>query len=188
MKLDDTRTFNALTETPENMTVRELNQAIRDLRELLHEQTIRAQIAEATAPLKSGDKLKVVRTFYTPAKHRYGEGQVLELIKPTDEAPYGRKSALGNWVVKCPYKISVWSAIWDSVENGFLERIEMMDADYCSNDNWLPANNGTETPFITRTGHRLLYVWQPSTGNHAYLDCETDLILSDVDAQLILDK
>ena len=51
-----------------------------------------------------------------------------------------------------------------------------------TNDNWLPANNGTETPFTTRTGKRLLYVWQPSTGKHAYLDCDTDLILSDEEA------
>jgi hypothetical protein len=53
-------------------------------------------------------------------------------------------------------------------------------------DNWYPANNGIETPFITRTGHRLLYCWQPSTGNHAYLDCGTDLILSDEEAKIIL--
>lgn len=51
-----------------------------------------------------------------------------------------------------------------------------------SQGNWLPANGGTETPFRTRTGRKLLYCWQPSTGNHAYLDCETDLILSDEEA------
>ena len=48
--------------------------------------------------------------------------------------------------------------------------------------NWYPASNGTETPFNTRTGRRLLYCWQPSTGDHAYLDCGTDLILSDAEA------
>lgn len=47
---------------------------------------------------------------------------------------------------------------------------------------WVPACNGTEVPFLTRSGRRLLYCWQPSTGRHAYLDCETDLILSDADA------
>ncbi len=51
---------------------------------------------------------------------------------------------------------------------------------------WYPASSGAETPFITRTGRRLLYVWQPSTGKHAYLDCNTDLILSDEEAQLAL--
>lgn len=53
-------------------------------------------------------------------------------------------------------------------------------------NNWHPANGGTEQPFLTRTKRRLLYVWQPSTGNHAYLDCDTDLILSDEEARYAL--
>jgi hypothetical protein len=52
--------------------------------------------------------------------------------------------------------------------------------------NWYPANQGTETIFCTRTGRRLLYCYQPSTGKHAYLDCDTDLILSPEDAQSAL--
>ncbi len=55
-----------------------------------------------------------------------------------------------------------------------------------SQGNWYPACGGTEVPFVTRTGKKLLYVWQPSTGNHAYLNCETDLILSDEDARFAL--
>lgn len=51
-----------------------------------------------------------------------------------------------------------------------------------NNDNWVPAAGETETPFITRTGRRLLYCWQPSTGKHAYLDCDTDLILTNDEA------
>ena len=51
---------------------------------------------------------------------------------------------------------------------------------------WIPACGGTEVPFNTRTGRRLLYCWQPSTGNHAYLDCGTDLILSDEEASAAL--
>jgi hypothetical protein len=51
---------------------------------------------------------------------------------------------------------------------------------------WLPASGGTEEPFLTRSGRRLLYVWQPSTGDHAYLDLQTDLILSNEEAQLAL--
>ena len=50
------------------------------------------------------------------------------------------------------------------------------------NGNWIPACGGTETPFTTRTGLRLLYVYQPSTGNHAYLNCETDILLTDEEA------
>lgn len=57
---------------------------------------------------------------------------------------------------------------------------------YKQQGDWFPANNGTEQPFITRTGRKLLYVWQPRTGKHAYLDCGTDLILTDEEAQLAL--
>ena len=48
-----------------------------------------------------------------------------------------------------------------------------------ANGNWYPANGGTEKPFVSRSGRRLLYCWQPSTGKHAYLDCDTDIILDD---------
>ncbi len=54
--------------------------------------------------------------------------------------------------------------------------------------NWYPANNGSETPFLTRSGVRLLYCYQPSTGKHAYLNCDTDLILTDEEAALFLGK
>ena len=52
--------------------------------------------------------------------------------------------------------------------------------------NWVPACGGSETPFRTRSGRVLHYLWQPSTGRHAYLDCETDLILDDEEARLAL--
>jgi hypothetical protein len=48
-----------------------------------------------------------------------------------------------------------------------------------SQGNWIPACGGTETEFKTRSGFRLLYVYQPSTGNHAYLNLDTDMILYD---------
>lgn len=54
------------------------------------------------------------------------------------------------------------------------------------NGKWVPANGGTETVFFTRNRRRLLYCWQPSTGKHAYLDCDTDLILSDEEARFAL--
>jgi hypothetical protein len=52
--------------------------------------------------------------------------------------------------------------------------------------NWFPACDGTETPFRTRTGLRLLYCYQPSTGRHAYLNCDTDTILTDDEARAAL--
>ncbi len=51
---------------------------------------------------------------------------------------------------------------------------------------WVPACNQTEVPFYTRSGRRLHYVWQPSTGRHAYLDCGTDIILTDEEAAIAL--
>lgn len=48
--------------------------------------------------------------------------------------------------------------------------------------NWVPACGGTEVPFNTRTGRRLLYCFQPSTGKHAYLDLGTDIFLTDEEA------
>ena len=44
--------------------------------------------------------------------------------------------------------------------------------------NWVPACGGTERPFTMR-GYRLQYLWQPSTGRHAYLNCDTDILLTD---------
>jgi hypothetical protein len=55
-------------------------------------------------------------------------------------------------------------------------------------DDWQIACGGTETPFVSRSGKRLLYVWQPSTGNHAYLDLDRDIVLTqeEADAALML--
>ena len=50
---------------------------------------------------------------------------------------------------------------------------------YQSADVWVPANGGTETPFVSRSGRRLLYVWNPKQARHAYLDTGTDRILDD---------
>ncbi len=51
------------------------------------------------------------------------------------------------------------------------------------NGNWYPASGGTEQPFVTRTRRRLLYVFQPSTGRHAYLDLDQDVVLDDTEAR-----
>lgn len=54
------------------------------------------------------------------------------------------------------------------------------------NGNWFPACNGTEVPFTSRGGHKLLYCWQPSTGKHAYINVETDILLTDDEARATL--
>lgn len=66
-----------------------------------------------------------------------------------------------------------------------VELLEASDARKAQGS-WVPACGGTEVPFTTRTGARLLYCYQPSTGRHAYLDCGTDLILTDAEAAALL--
>jgi hypothetical protein len=51
-----------------------------------------------------------------------------------------------------------------------------------SQGDWVPANNRTEEPFKTRSGYTLLYCFQPRSGKHAYLNVETDMILTDEEA------
>ena len=55
----------------------------------------------------------------------------------------------------------------------------------CSNNRnvYVPACGGTEEPFLTRTGRELLYCYNPGLGCHAYVDCVTDFVLSQEDAQ-----
>ena len=77
------------------------------------------------------------------------------------------------------------------VLSALLNNISLMDlllATDAAKDqgDWQPANGGTEEPFVTRSGKRLLYCWQPTTGKHAYLDMDSDLILTDEEARLHL--
>ena len=51
---------------------------------------------------------------------------------------------------------------------------------------WIPACGGTEAPFTTRTGRRLLYMWNPTTGEHAYYDVGNDVFLSNDEATAAL--
>ncbi len=52
--------------------------------------------------------------------------------------------------------------------------------------NWVPACGGTEVPFMSRSGIRMQYLFQPSTGIHAYINCGTDIIMSDEEASQAL--
>lgn len=65
------------------------------------------------------------------------------------------------------------------------ERIEAVQAER-EQGNWVPACGGTETPFTSRSGHRLLYCYQPASGRHGYLNLGTDIILTDEEARIAL--
>jgi len=51
---------------------------------------------------------------------------------------------------------------------------------------WFPAGGGSEVPFVTRGGYRLLYMFQPSTRKHAHLDLDRDMFVSDEEIDAIL--
>lgn len=50
-------------------------------------------------------------------------------------------------------------------------------------DIWVPACGMSETSFISRSGRKLMYCWNKWQNKHAYLDCETDIILTDKEAE-----
>lgn len=63
------------------------------------------------------------------------------------------------------------------------ERVRQAKLD---NGAWYPACGGSEVAFTSRGGHRLLYCWQPSTGRHAYINLDTDIMLTDEEARATL--
>jgi len=71
-----------------------------------------------------------------------------------------------------------------------LSLADRLAADRAKRENspWIVAAGGKEEPFIARSGARLIYVWQPATGKHAYLNLGTDIILSDEEAEMHLNK
>lgn len=56
-----------------------------------------------------------------------------------------------------------------------------------NNGTWEPACGGTETPFRSRSGKRMQYMWQPATGRHAYLDVDADVLMTDDEAYAALE-
>jgi hypothetical protein len=51
---------------------------------------------------------------------------------------------------------------------------------------WVPANGGTETEFVSRSGRRLLSCYNSALARHAYLDLSSDIILADDEALVAL--
>ena len=62
------------------------------------------------------------------------------------------------------------------------ETVEYQCAKMSKADRWVPACGGTEQQFKTRTGKTLLYCWNPKLNEHAYLDVDSDIILTDNEA------
>jgi len=53
-------------------------------------------------------------------------------------------------------------------------------------DGWYPANGGSERPFKSRSGRTLLYCFNPAKREHAYLDMDNDVILSNEEAAALM--
>ena len=49
---------------------------------------------------------------------------------------------------------------------------------------FIPACGGTEVPFRTRSGVTVQYLYNPTTGEHAYINCETDILIPNDDLDL----
>lgn len=58
-----------------------------------------------------GDICIFTDTYETPGDLVYEHGDELHLMKRTDEAPYGKTSSLGNWLIISKFGVSVWSNI-----------------------------------------------------------------------------
>ena len=56
--------------------------------------------------------------------------------------------------------------------------IPKMLADRMAQGRWVPASGGTEEPYKTRSGIRVLYCWHTGTGEHAWLNVDTDIIMT----------
>jgi len=65
-----------------------------------------------------GDIYMFTTAMRTAGQFDYDKGDLLTLVRLTEETPFGYKSKIGNWVVKCKEKTSVWSSIWYLIEQG----------------------------------------------------------------------
>jgi hypothetical protein len=101
------------------------------------------------------------------------------------------KKEKGKWCVKSE-KNPGWSGGCYGTRaeaEGRLKQVEMfkhMGSIPPSDGDWVPAAGGKEEPFTARDGRRLQYMWNPVTKEHAYLDLDTDVLLSDDEAWKVL--
>ena len=53
-------------------------------------------------------------------------------------------------------------------------------------DRWVPACQGTEVPFTSRSGTRMLYCFNPRQQQHAYVNVNTDVVMTEEEARAAL--
>ena len=62
-----------------------------------------------------------------------------------------------------------------------LGRIEYDRAVKARADRWVPACGGNEIPYRDKLGRMVLYVFNPATGKHGFLDMGQDIVFEDHD-------
>jgi hypothetical protein len=94
-----------------------------------------------------------------------------------------RRELEKGWPVR--FKVDPWTfGHWLGYDSHEVSLGEMPGTEHSSHGGpWRPASGGTEKRTKTRSGRRVQYMHQPSTGAHAYIDLDTDIFLTDEEAQ-----
>ena len=70
---------------------------------------------------QAGDVYVATRHFYTLGDISYHPGDTFEILDRTSKTPHHRLSSLGNLVIRCKSKTSVWTNFEACVAEGWLE-------------------------------------------------------------------
>ena len=143
--------------------------------------------------MNNSDKHTLVDTFVKAHndKHTLADTFVRALKERSEQSGSGLDYAMG-YLYSTLLDLDLWGTQAKRLKASTAILHELIDnqatvAAKCSkDDSWRPACGGLEVPFKSRSGKRLQYVWQPSTGQHAYLDVDSDIILSDEEAEACL--
>lgn len=84
---------------------------------------VSAQFGTPTVLPQPGEVLVANFPFVALSGSHYEVGDRFELLHRTNDAPHGRLSSLGNWLVRCKDRVSVWTNIEMAMYNGLIGRI-----------------------------------------------------------------
>ena len=72
---------------------------------------------------EAGDILVFTAEWHTPTGQIYSIGDEVHLMHRTNEAPWGKRSELGNWVAISKLGVSVWANIEWLMADGHLKSL-----------------------------------------------------------------
>lgn len=115
-----------------------------------------------------GDRLVVTKAFSTPGNDIYLEGDILILIRRTDEAPHGRLSSLGNWLVASKTGVTVWANIeYALAETQVLAPLDTKKILLAEADSLLTYDVDLILRAIDRDGVQYLVLWIDDTTGYS---------------------